>query len=290
MGATHVLRAIAGQGTKRSTGFGLVRNVCHAGANLSVTSDREVVAYTVDVTRKNLDTSLKFLQDASLHQVYKPWELDLVIPRVKADLARVTPQIRAVDLLHRAAFRTGLGNSVFCAKHHVGRLSTETLQHYVNSNYTTSRGAIVGVGIDHQQLVGFAKNLYLDSGAGAQNAVQFNGLSDLRVDKAGEWAHVAVATQGGALANPKEALAFAVLQRVAGTTSTTSGGNNDGALAKVVSAVLGNSQYGFSALNASYSDSGLFGFVVSADAREVGKVRTFLCKVIGTKPSGCTTR
>jgi hypothetical protein len=36
-------------------------------------------------------------------------------------------QAKAVDLLHKAAYHSGLGNSLFCAEHRVGKISAETV-------------------------------------------------------------------------------------------------------------------------------------------------------------------
>ncbi|KAJ6644353.1 Cytochrome b-c1 complex subunit 2, mitochondrial [Pseudolycoriella hygida] len=270
LGATHLIRSTAGISTSKSTGFLLTRSIQQVGGNISVTSDREIIEYNVELMRDKLDTGLKFLSDVACHTIFKPWDINDNLYRVKEDLARVTPQVRAVDLLHRAAFRNGLGNSIFCAKHHVGKLSPETLQHYLASNYKTSRAAVVGVGVDHQLLVGYAKNLALDSASGTDVASKYYG-GELRVDKAGNWAHVAVGTQSAGWANPKEALAFALLQQVAGTGPVTKRGNSGGALGKVVGSALGDKSFGITALNASYSDDGLFGFVLSAEGGDVGK-------------------
>lgn len=270
LGVTHVLRATAGLTNKRSTAFGVTRNIQQTGGSISTTTDRETVAYNVELTRDNLETGLKFLHDISVEQIFKPWELKTVDRRIRYELALVAPDVRAVDLLHRAAFRTQLGNSVFCAKHHVGKISSECLQHYVAANFTSNRGAVVGVGIDHQLLVGYAKNLQLEEGSGVIAPSKFIG-SDLRVDKAGQWASVAVATQGAALSNQKEVLAFAVLQHASGTGPSVKRGGVNGGLGKVVSSNL-SGPFEFSALNASYTDNGLFGFLLSGNGREVGKV------------------
>lgn len=270
-----MLRITAGLSNNNSTGFNLTRNIQQVGGNLSINTDRETVEYNVELTRDKLDTGLKYLSDVSLKQVFKPWEVSDNLFRVKEDLARISAPVRAVDLLHRAAFRTGLGNSIFCAKHHVGKISPEALQHYVASNFKTNRAAVVGVGVDHQLLVGYAKNLNLDSGSGIDNPSKYYG-GELRVDKSGNLANVAVATQGTGWNNPKEALAFAVLQQVAGTGPVTKRGNSGGALGRLVGSALGDKPFEFSAFNASYSDDGLFGFVLSADGSDIGKVMHFL--------------
>lgn len=250
-----------------------MRNIQQIGASLSCTSDREILEYSIELTRDKLDTGLKYLEDVSTAHLFKPWELAENYPRLKGDLARVTPQARAVDLLHRAAFRTGLGNSIFCAKHHVGKISPETLQHYVANNCKANRAAVVGVGIDHQLLVGYARNLPISTGgAGASAQSKFNS-GDLRVDKYGDWAHVAIGTQGASLANAKEALAFAVLQQIAGNGISAKRGNIGGIAGRSVSGALGNDAFGLVALNAAYSDNGLFGVAISAQSKNIGKVR-----------------
>lgn len=270
LGTTHVLRVNAGNSNKRSTAFGVLRNIEAVGGTISATNDREILSYNVKLKRDSLETGLKFLQDVSVEQVFKPWEVKSNENRIRVDLGNVTPDIRAVDLLHRAAFRTGLGNSVFCAKHHVGKISPECLQHYVATNFTSNRGAVVGIGIDHQLLVGYAKNLYLEEGSNEIAPTKFVG-GELRVDKYGRLASVAVGTQGAALSNQKEALAFAVLQNIAGTGPSAKRGGSNGTLGKVISSSL-SSRFVFSALNASYTDNGLFGFLLTANAQEIGKV------------------
>lgn len=125
-------------------------------------------------------------------------------------------------------------------------------------------------------LSGFAQNLSLESGPGKENQSKYHGGGEIRKDKSGELAHVAIAGEGGSLASPKDAVAFAVLQQAAGVAASTKRGNINGALGKVVGNAVGDAPFSFTCLNASYSDSGLFGFVLSVDSRVAGKVRYFL--------------
>lgn len=240
------------------------------GASLDATCDRELIAYTVELSREHLDTGLKYLQAAVTHQIFKPWELDDNKPRLRADIANISDQVRAVELLHKAAFRSGLGNSVFIPDYQIAKLNSETLQSYVAHNFTTNRAAVVGVGIDHQLLVGFAQNLAIESGAGKDTASKFSGANDARLDKSSSFSHVAVATQGAPMQNFKEALAFAVLQAAYGIAPATKRGDSQGTLAKAITQTS-RSPIAASALNVSYSDNGLFGFVVSAKAGSIDK-------------------
>lgn len=117
-------------------------------------------------------------------------------------------------------------------------------------------------------LTGFAQSLGLDSGAGANNQCKFHGNAEARCESGGRTASVAVAVGGASWANPQEALAFEILQHAAGVGPVTKRGANNGALTRVIASAAPNTAV--STLNASYSDNGLFGFIVSGPAKEVG--------------------
>lgn len=266
---------------KVSSTFGVTRGILFNGGTISGTSDRESVAYQFNLPRDNVETGLKYLEDISTKPVFKPWELKKAEAITRGDLAKVTPEVRAVELLYSAAFRKGLGNSVLCAEHNLGKISSENFQQYVAENYKSNNAAVVGVGIDHNLLVAYAKSLNLDSGSLPECPPSTFCVGEKTVPAPGSSVSVAVGTSGAALSNQKEALAFAVLQQVAGVN--ISAGNVAGALGKVVSSTL-NGPFSFSALNASYTDNGLFGFVLTADGREAGKVKCRLTKEKTVQP------
>lgn len=182
-------------------------------------------------------------------------------------------------MLHKAAFRTGLGNSVYIPKFQIGKLSSETLLHYVANNCTAARCAVVGVGIDQTSLVGFAQGLELASGGKSSDSANYYG-GDARKDTPGNMAHVAVGGLGGGVSNPKEALAFAVLQQAVGACPVTNHGAINGPFGKALSSAAGDALVSFAALNASYSDAGLFGFVLSTDAQTAGKAVEAVTRVL----------
>jgi ubiquinol-cytochrome c reductase core subunit 2 len=268
------MRVAAGLSTKKASSFAITRNMQQTGGSLSVSSDREIISYNVEVSRDNLDTGLKYLEAAATEQVFKPWELVDNLYRVQNDIARVSQPVRAVELVHKAAFHGGLGNSIFCPKHQISKLSSETLQHFYSSNFTTNRCAVVGVGVDHQLLVGFAQSLNLESGAGQDSTQKYCGGGEARKDKATNSASVVIAGEAAGWKNMKEALAFYVLQYAAGVGASCKWGSNNGAFGKVIAGAGGNS-VGVSTFSNAYIDTGLFGFVVAGDGQNVGKVRYF---------------
>ncbi|GJQ70817.1 putative metal ion binding protein [Trypoxylus dichotomus] len=270
LGVTHVLRIAAGGTTQTFSKFAISRQVAQAGAILTCTTDREIIAYTLEGTRKAVQDTIPILSAVATEQLFYPWEVSDNNNRLRLELATRPPQLRAVDLLHKAAYRTGLGNSLYTAKYNIGKISSETLQHYAASNFTSNRAAVVGVGINHDKLVECAQNLPLETGKDDTGPGVYKG-GEIRSDKGGDLAYVAIAGQGGTLKNIKEAAAFAVLQYVYGMgPSTKRGLGSSNLLRKAVGEL--NEPHSIAAINVSYSDSGLFGVLLTGSSNIAGNL------------------
>ncbi|XP_017081000.1 cytochrome b-c1 complex subunit 2, mitochondrial [Drosophila eugracilis] len=274
-GASHLLRLAGGLSTQNSSAFAIARNIQQVGGTLTTWGDREIVGYTVTTTADNAETGLRYLQDL-LQPAFKPWELVDNAKTVVNQLNAVSTEQRAIELVHKAAFRNGLGNSIYSPRFQLGKLSSESLLHYVAQTFAAGRAAVVGVGIDNNTLAGFAQTLQFPSGGGKAASANWYG-GDARKDTTGHRAVVAVAGQGGAASNHKEALAFAILEQAVGAKAATKRGNSAGLFGEAVNCA-GGAGASVKSLNASYSDAGLFGFVVSADAKDIGKTVEFLVR------------
>ncbi|CAG9761659.1 unnamed protein product [Ceutorhynchus assimilis] len=269
LGAAHVIRTAAGLSTQNMTQFAITRNIQQLGASLTATSDRETISYTLEGTRQAVEKALPYLTEVATQQVFKPWELAELSDRLRIDLATRPLQLRAVDLLHKAAFRTGLGNSLYAPKFQIGKISSETLQHYVSSNFTSARGAVVGLGLDECKMDELAQSLTLDDSNGHVNVSPYKG-GEIRSDKGGSFAFMAVAGEGASVKNPKEAMATAVLQRALGVGPQIKWSTVDnGILSK---AICSSEGYASSAISATYSDTGLVGVLIAAPAKAAGKI------------------
>lgn len=269
-GVCHYLREAAVLSNKRSTSGGLLNHTQHIAAGFGGASDRETLAYSVEVAREDIETGLKFLQDASTEQEFKPWEIEDMESSLKNGLANLSTETKVVDLLHRAAFNDTLGNSIYVPTNYIGKLSAETLSSFAAKNLSADRTTVVGTGIEHSLLVRYAKNLCLVANSDTASPSKYRA-GDVREHSIGNLATVAVGTQGAALTNQKEALAFAVLQLAAGWSTTAEPGV--GLLSAVASKSL-KAPYTLNVLNASYSDNGLFGLILSGSADEVGPVKS----------------
>ncbi|KAI4499566.1 hypothetical protein M0802_005462 [Mischocyttarus mexicanus] len=272
-GISHHLRILAGLTTCRSSYFAITRNIQQLGGNIIATSDRESIAYTLQVTRDNLNQALQFLEDVATQQAFRPWEISDQLPRLRYELSRIPETTRVLELLHKSAYQTGLGNSLFSPKRQVGKINSEALQHFVNTWFTGSRCAVVGTGASFSEVCSFASNLNVKSSNAQDVPTKYHG-GELRKERNSSTTSVAIAVESAGLNKEKDALAFAVLQRAIGTGPQVKWGSSISPIYKSASGVAGKQTFAISALNATYSDSGLFGFILSCEPSIAGSLTT----------------
>jgi ubiquinol-cytochrome c reductase core subunit 2 len=86
-----------------------------------------------------------------------------------------------VELIHRAAFRNGLANSLYAPRYNVHGLTSELLQAFRQRNFTANRLTLVGVGISHDDLIRRAAVFRLPAAAAntaARQATKYLGCTN----------------------------------------------------------------------------------------------------------------
>lgn len=270
-GMIHHLRVLAGLSTSTASTFAITRNIQQLGGNLLTVVDRESIAYTLQITRNNLSDALKFLECVATKQVFKPWEVSDQTPRLQYELASISETTLVVELLHKAAYRRGLGYSIFSPKHQIGKIGTETLQYFVNSNFTTPNCAVVATGVPLSSISAFATNLEIPSEESTNEASKYCG-GEIRKETASNLATIALAVEGANMKNEKDALACAILQRTSGCDPRVKWGKSTSPLYKRVAKVASTDLFALTTLNASYTDSGLFGIVLCSTPDVAGSL------------------
>lgn len=181
-----------------------------------------------------------------------------------------------MELLHKAAFRSGLGNSIYIPRFRLGNISSESLLHYACSTFSPASAAVVGVGIDCNVLSGFAQNLDFPSNGGSSQSSSANYYGgDARKDTAGQRVVVAVAGQGGKASDLNEALAFAILKKAVSGNPT-----KYGKATGIFGEAVGDAPVTVRAINKSYTDAGLFGFLVSGDGKDICQAIDLLTRAL----------
>ena len=211
-GVGHALRIAAGLGTKNNSAFGICRNLQQAGASLTCVQGREHTLYTIQATRDSTDLAADFLCDVVSNQAFKPWELERNLPRMKLELATKSPAADAVEMLHQAAFRSGLGNSLYCAPHKVGSHSNAALQSFVSKHFTSGRSALLGIGVNHASLAKFGELLNLEAGSGPADVASKYSGGEVRAETGGALAYVAIAGNCAGAVSVGDCVAAMLLQ------------------------------------------------------------------------------
>nr|KAG5713605.1 hypothetical protein BaRGS_024653 [Batillaria attramentaria] len=179
---------------------------------------------------------------------------------------------RTYDLLHQAAFRDTLGRSLYAPEYMIGKYNSEQLLHYMKTYYSTGRVALVGVGVDHDELVAQAQRFHpFSSAAIAADKAKYSG-GELRVDTGGDLTYAAFAVEGPSLAG-KDLLHAAVLQNVMGMGPSIkySLGSATSRLTQAAAQAT-PAPFAISCINANYTDGGLFGFFAVTQPSEMEKV------------------
>jgi ubiquinol-cytochrome c reductase core subunit 2 len=289
LGITHCIRAASNNSTQRSTAFMLAKQMQQIGGNLTCTTTREHVAYSVNCLRSDLSQSVALLGQAATSPVFKPWELESVSRRLKLDLElyQHSPEAQLVELLHRAAYRDTLGQSLFMQPDCVGSFSPSTLEAFVGAHHVTGGAVVAGLGVDHEQLVMMARKMPFHQGDAAQTKkAKYHG-GETRVQMKGPLVHAALVTEGVAVGSTADVLAISLLQLSLGVGPFVKYGSTV-ATSKIGKAAqaAASGPLAASCLNINYSDSGLFGFKVVAGAKDARKVLSAIVSTMAQATKG----
>lgn len=82
--------------------------------------------------------ALQYLEFAATKQIFKPWEIADELPRLKYELFSLSDAVLILELLHKAAYRSGLGYSLFCPEHQLGKIGTEGVSIIIFIQYKIS--------------------------------------------------------------------------------------------------------------------------------------------------------
>ncbi|GIL47716.1 hypothetical protein Vafri_4475 [Volvox africanus] len=157
-GASKVLEIAAFKATTNRSTFRLTRELEKIGATAYCRAGREHVAFGVDAVRVSTREALEILTDAVLNARYPYWEVRDSLETLKEQLATQlkNPVTTVTEVLHRAAFDGGLGNSLVVDPAVVDGFTNEALKEYLASIITPSRVLLAGVGVEHADITQLA--------------------------------------------------------------------------------------------------------------------------------------
>ncbi|CAC5409591.1 QCR2 [Mytilus coruscus] len=280
-GVTHFLRSATNLSTLNWLDTSLVRAVEECGGNLGCTGTREYMIYSAETLRNQLfeSNAAEILRDVAINPLYDAWQVEngTVQQQMVIDIANMigNPEIRLMEMIHEAAYRDTLGRSLYSPFYHVNKFQPDQLKGFHSKMFTNDRMALVGLGVDHDQLVEEGK-AYVQGPNRGGSTVQtdkavYHG-DNLRLPSDEPMTHVAIVTEGPSLSS-KDLYAVGVLQMIMGTGPHIKYSENTtvNRLGKGVGEAIKNNPFAASCINANYTDSGIFGFYLCAQAKDMGQ-------------------
>eukprot|EP00093_Oithona_nana_P011108 11108.XXX_681867_683643_1 [CDS] Oithona nana genome sequencing. len=270
LGINHALRAAAGLSSSKHSSLATVRTIQQVGGKVDVVGSREYTLYCSQAPRNSINEVMECFTSMVDCPSFKPWEVAEFCPeRMYIEIAGLTEADIANELLHKAAFREGLGNSLYSHQHMLGKHKPAMLQDFHTKNYTADRTVLIGLDVSHDQAVKCGELLNLPKSGVTSLASKFVGSAEHRQVTTSGLAVIAVATGAASAANVKEAVANRILQHILGISPRVKRGNGQGQLQKALSKVNGDASV--AAINYSYSDVGLLGAFIASDPQCAGK-------------------
>merc|ERR1712168_892793 len=134
---------------------------------------------------------------------------------------------------------------------------------------TAPRMAVLGLGVDHDELVDLCSKIKPQKGEGrASPASVFHEGQEVREEDGSSVANVALLFQGCGI-DGADVLTLGVLQRIVGAGPAVKYGVGSGRLMKTLSSSL-KAPVSAGAINANYSDAGVFGIQLTTAAKDAG--------------------
>lgn len=278
-GASHALRVFSSLATRNYSQFGLSRHLDQIGAELGVSSSREQTSYLLESARGNTARGVDIMGEILSRPELRHWEIDDAQPRLNFDLdvydERVDLQL--VDLIHRASFANGLSNSLYAPRYNASNLNSELLQTFRARTFTADRLTLIGVGIQHDDLLRYAEFFRLPASASATADASAGRVrsrflpTEVRQETNASTVHLALSVEGAALSAQKDVLVAALVSHAFGLPGQRVKYSSSNKLSRTL-LPLAQQPASLSTFSLNYSDAGLFGFHVVADKQDAGKL------------------
>uniref|UniRef100_T2MH24 Cytochrome b-c1 complex subunit 2,mitochondrial n=1 Tax=Hydra vulgaris TaxID=6087 RepID=T2MH24_HYDVU len=275
-GISQLVKNAAFMANKDRSALRTVREMQDIGGSLECSTSREAITRQASFLRNKLVNAMQIMASAFNGPLFYNWELSEVKKMCRMENATYAANENAVnlELLHKAAFRNGIGCSLYCNDLLIGKFSAHQLENFAQNNYNGEQLVIVGVDVNHDDLMTYARELFgsLPQSQPIKTAPQKYYGGEAQTFTGVGLTYASLVAEGAGLFH-KDLPTLLVLQKVLGSGPYIKWGSNtvSSRLNKAALAVS-DTPFIINALNLSYSDCGLFGFNVIASPSSIHKV------------------
>ncbi|KAG0374351.1 ubiquinol-cytochrome c reductase core subunit 1 [Mortierella sp. AD032] len=263
-GIAHFVKNFGFKNNGKRSAFRIARETELVGGVLTANLGRENVTFTAECLKEDVPYFVEVFGDLVAQTKFAEHEFHGVAQAVAAEstVAESSPEVTVIEAAHNAAFRNGLGNSVYATPY--AEISTSDLKKFAADNFVAHKIALVATGVSEAELKNLANSAFSHVAAGSEAKVEASKYygGDVRVAQNTEAGHIAVAFQGAAAGTPEFYTAQVLRSLLGGDRFvkwSTAG-------VSPLSAAAGKIGHGaqISAFNFGYSDAGLFGSLKAA--------------------------
>ncbi|KAF8384536.1 mppa-1 [Pristionchus pacificus] len=293
-GVSHLLERLAFGSTPRRSADEIFAAMDKSSAIIDCQSTRDTTIFAASCHRSGVEEILEIIADAAL----RPSLLDEEIEAAKLTIEHENTEMRLrieseplmTDWLHQAAFKNNtLGFSKFTRTEDAAAMTRDDVIKFLRAHHTPKRMTVSGVGVEHDELVGFSRRFFVESSAALPagtppvdgSRAQYTGgevreQADLSKVGAGTpyplLAHLSLGFEGVGYKD-EDFVTFCVVQSLlGGGNSFSAGGPGKGMYTRCYVDVLNHHHwmYGCQAFNHSYADAGVFAVNASAPPEGIG--------------------
>jgi ubiquinol-cytochrome c reductase core subunit 2 len=159
-GLAHVYKNFLFKSSERRTAFRLTRELENKGVNMGLSLGREFLTMTIRGLRPFLSDAMEFALDTLTHPKFAHYEFDSIKDLVKLETfaAESCGFIYTLDQLHRAAYRSGLGYSLFASLPTLDNVTLDQIKLMSNQVLQSVDSMIlVGINMKHDLLTKMAE-------------------------------------------------------------------------------------------------------------------------------------
>ncbi|KAJ3062527.1 ubiquinol-cytochrome c reductase core subunit 1 [Podochytrium sp. JEL0797] len=269
-GVAHLLKATLVRARPSDNVVRTIRSFEQRGNTLYASVGNETTLLGSSFLRDDLVDVVPALLHDVFNPSFHPHELLDALPTVQAEAnaSLADPKVAVHDALNKAAFRRGLGASLFATDDALHHLTRKDLQDFAQSYFTQSNVAIVGSGIAHEELEALVKQEFEsltipDHPAVRAPASQYYG-GEIRIAASGPTSHLAIAFKSAAFTDAKAFATAQVLRALLDGSNRVEWGNPSGYLAKAAS-----SSASVNAFAHGFTDAGLLGVSIHGSAASI---------------------
>ncbi|CAP36006.2 Protein CBR-UCR-2.3 [Caenorhabditis briggsae] len=266
-GLVHHIRNFVGRDAQSYPGLQLVWQTGVVGGQMTSFASRDIFGVQISVPREESAYALSILGHVASKPAFKPWEIEDVLPTIRADIAHKSIYTQLFEDLHKAAFRNdSLAYSIYSSKKQVGAFGSEELSKFAAKHFVTGNGCLVGINVDGEILKSYGEESgTISEGQSVHNHMEpFRG-GDYRRFARGDTVHIMISGAGSPLSELRQLASQYVFLAHIGRTSPLKFASVPGTMSGMGMAGLPSSFAG-SAFQAPYDGTGLAGVYMVSDA------------------------